>query len=57
MRPDDAALFGEPAEGYRGEHVVDAEGVLGEPVVVDLGLELLVDPGSACRLAISIDPV
>src|ERR1700744_232258 len=36
---------GEPVQGYRVEHVVPAEGVLGEPVVVGLGLELVVDPG------------
>src|SRR5277367_174403 len=47
--PVDAAgrrcAVGEPVEGYRVEHVVPAEGVLGEPVVVGLGLELVVDPG------------
>src|SRR2546423_11388546 len=47
--PVDAAggrrAVGEPVQGYRVEHVVHAEGVFGEPLIVGLGLELLVDPG------------
>jgi hypothetical protein len=35
----------EPVERDGVEHVVGAERVLGEPAVVRLGLELLVDPG------------